>query len=216
MKFHSKLNIAQLKIKKSFHEAKITHSVCIRISWAGYISLKTGPFLIALCCFTSCHWLKTVPLSPQSQLSKCQCYNTLQVAINRSTMPKSFCSPKNSKPVWLNHYPNTPKYHKRPVARNDKIHTKSDYVIKRRYKWAPTRWPASDTGWLGISPRIKVQEGQGKFWRANTKLPSVWKGTKAISVSLKGHLGQCQKFEGHQGNCTRIKVKYEKTCNKYQ
>ena len=29
-------------------------------------------------------------------------------------------------------------------------YTKSDYVIKRRYKWAPTRWPASDTGWLGI------------------------------------------------------------------
>ena len=67
------------------------------------------------------------------------------------------------------------------------------------------------------SPRIKVQEGQGNFWRANTKLPSVWKGTKAISVSLKGHLGQCQKFEGHQGNCTRSKVKHENNMkNKYQ
>ena len=33
-------------------------------------------------------------------------------------------------------------------------YTKSDCVIKRRYKWAPTRWPASDTGWLGIPGHV--------------------------------------------------------------
>lgn len=39
----------------------------------------------------------------------------------------------------------------------------------------------------------------------NTKLPSVCKGTKAISVSLNGHLGQCQKFEGTKAIVSEVK-----------
>ena len=41
-------------------------------------------------------------------------------------------------------------------------YTKSDYVIKWRYKWAPTRWPASDAGWLGIPGHVlSVREVRG-------------------------------------------------------
>ena len=70
---------------------------------------------------------------------------------------------------------------------------------------------------MGSNPRINVQEGHRNFWRAITKLPLVCKGTKAIAVGLKRHLGKCQKCDGHQGNCTRNKVEHENNMqNKYQ